>query len=301
MKMIWKIILAPILGAVIGYITNSLAIWMLFHPYEPHYLGKWKLPFTPGLIPAQKNRIAKSLGDAIGVQLLGADTLKAEALSEETLSRLRAGVSGWMETQTQEERSLREILSQRKSSERVAHYAQKARGMGSEFLLEKIRGANLGQTIAAQSMHDFRGSFQRGLLLGPLLDDTILASVERSIASVIDQKVDALGPDLIETQLGKLENELLDARLCDLTAPQAGQIPKLTERVVGLYRDFVEHDLESLLRAVQIDKIVERKIAAFEPEEIERTVNGIVKHELNAIVYLGALLGFFMGFISLLF
>ena len=300
MKMIWKIFLAPILGAVIGYITNSLAIWMLFHPYEAHYIGKWKLPFTPGLIPAQINRIAKSLGDAIGVQLLGADTLKEEALSEETLSRLRTGVSGWLEAQTQEERSLREILSERKSSERVAHYADRLRGMGGEFLLEKIHDANLGEAIAAQTMRDIRGNFQRGLL-GSLIDDTILSSIQRSIANVIDQKVEALSPDLIETQLGKLENELLDARLCDLTAPQIGQIPKLTDRAVSLYRDFVEHDLESLLRAVQIDKIVERKIAAFEPEEIERTVNGIVKHELNAIVYLGALLGFFMGFISLLF
>lgn len=298
--MIWKIILAPILGAVIGYITNSLAIAMLFHPYEAHYIGKWKLPFTPGLIPAQKNRIAKSLGDAIGVQLLGADTLKAEALSEETVSRLRDGVTGWLEKQTCEERSLRQILAERKSEARVAHYADKIRAATGDFILEKINDAHLGDAIAAQTMRDIRGGFQHGIL-GSFINDTVLASIQRSIANVIDQKVSALGPELIEGQLGKLENDLLDARLCDLTAPQKGNIPKLADRAVSLYRDFVERDLESLLRAVQIDKIVEKKIAAFEPEEIERTVNGIVKHELNAIVYLGALLGFFMGFISLLF
>ena len=298
--MIWKIILAPILGALIGYITNSLAIAMLFHPFEARYIGKWKIPLTPGLIPAQLNRIAASLGDAIGKELLGVDTLKAEALSEEAISRIRTGVSGWLETQTHEERSLRQIFSERISEARVGHYAGKLRGMSGDFLLEKIHGANLGNAIAAQTMRDIRGTFQRGLI-GAFLDETILASVERSIAGTIDQKVNALSPELIETQLGKLENEFLDARLCDLTAPQSDQIPKLTNRIVGLYRDFVEHDLESLVHAIQIDKIVERKIAAFQPEEIERTVNGIVKHELNAIVYLGALLGFFMGFISLLF
>lgn len=66
---------APLIGAVIGYITNDLAIRMLFHPYKAVYIGKFKLPFTPGIIPKEQQRIAKSLGNVISDMLLDEETL----------------------------------------------------------------------------------------------------------------------------------------------------------------------------------------------------------------------------------
>lgn len=49
--MMIKYILMPFLGGIIGYITNGIAIKMLFRPRKAVYLGHWKIPFTPGLIP----------------------------------------------------------------------------------------------------------------------------------------------------------------------------------------------------------------------------------------------------------
>ena len=49
-----EMIMAPLVGGVIGYITNNLAIKMLFRPRKAIYIGKWHIPFTPGLIPKQK-------------------------------------------------------------------------------------------------------------------------------------------------------------------------------------------------------------------------------------------------------
>ncbi|MCL6616572.1 MAG: DUF445 family protein, partial [Anoxybacillus ayderensis] len=37
-------------GALIGGMTNSLAIKMLFRPYRPMYIAGRRIPFTPGLI-----------------------------------------------------------------------------------------------------------------------------------------------------------------------------------------------------------------------------------------------------------
>ncbi len=47
-------IIGALIGAVIGYITNWLAIKMLFRPREAKYIFGMKLPFTPGLIPKEK-------------------------------------------------------------------------------------------------------------------------------------------------------------------------------------------------------------------------------------------------------
>ncbi len=52
---------------------------------------------------------------------------------------------------------------------------------------------------------------------------------------------------------------------------------------------------------MDIGGIVCQKIAAFDAKELENLIFGIMNRELKAIVYLGALLGFLMGFINILF
>ena len=75
-----RLIIPIIVGATIGYFTNWLAIKMLFRPHYEKKIFGIKLPFTPGLIPKEKDRIAKSIGETVGVYLLSPDTI-IDALS----------------------------------------------------------------------------------------------------------------------------------------------------------------------------------------------------------------------------
>lgn len=65
----YYIILPPIVGAIIGWFTNYVAIKMLFRPYEPvNVLGyKWQ-----GVIPKRRHDISKSMALAIEKELLSA-------------------------------------------------------------------------------------------------------------------------------------------------------------------------------------------------------------------------------------
>jgi uncharacterized membrane protein YheB (UPF0754 family) len=67
---LWTIIAPPVAGAIIGYFTNDIAIKMLFRPYKAIYIGERRLPFTPGLIPANQERLAKRISDTIMGALL---------------------------------------------------------------------------------------------------------------------------------------------------------------------------------------------------------------------------------------
>jgi len=67
---LWIYVAPPIAGAIIGYFTNDIAIKMLFRPYKPIYFGKRQLPFTPGLIPRNQERLAKRIADTIMGSLL---------------------------------------------------------------------------------------------------------------------------------------------------------------------------------------------------------------------------------------
>lgn len=65
-----SILLMIVIGAVIGGVTNSLAIKMLFRPYRAIYIAGWRLPFTPGLIPKRRGELAKQLGKTVMEHLL---------------------------------------------------------------------------------------------------------------------------------------------------------------------------------------------------------------------------------------
>ncbi len=67
---LWIYLTPPIVGGIIGYFTNDLAIKMLFRPYRAIYLGKRQLPFTPGLIPSNQGRLAQRVADTIMGSLL---------------------------------------------------------------------------------------------------------------------------------------------------------------------------------------------------------------------------------------
>lgn len=70
-----KRILTVLIAAAIGYVTNWLAILMLFRPYQEH---KWLFVWPQGLLPRNKANIARQVGHQVGHELLPADALIAE-------------------------------------------------------------------------------------------------------------------------------------------------------------------------------------------------------------------------------
>src|SRR5688572_24089512 len=59
-------------GAISGGLTNAVAIWMLFHPYELRGLGPFRIQ---GAIPKNKARLARTIGRTVGERLLPPEDL----------------------------------------------------------------------------------------------------------------------------------------------------------------------------------------------------------------------------------
>ncbi|UTE79016.1 MULTISPECIES: DUF445 family protein [unclassified Rossellomorea] len=72
-----------IVGALIGGVTNSLAIKMLFRPYRAYYIGKFKVPFTPGLIPKRRGELAEQLGKMVVDHLITPESLQKKVMNED--------------------------------------------------------------------------------------------------------------------------------------------------------------------------------------------------------------------------
>ncbi|MEH1805257.1 DUF445 domain-containing protein [Nostoc sp.] len=67
---LWLYVSPPVLGGIIGYFTNDIAIKMLFRPYRAIYIAGRRVPFTPGLIPRNQERLAKNISNTIMGSLL---------------------------------------------------------------------------------------------------------------------------------------------------------------------------------------------------------------------------------------
>ncbi|ERT06539.1 hypothetical protein M595_3500 [Lyngbya aestuarii BL J] len=91
----WILIAPPILGGIIGYFTNDLAIKMLFRPYRPIQVGGRTLPFTPGLIPRNQERLSKRVSDTIMSSLLTPEELQNLARRLLKLERIQATIN-WL-------------------------------------------------------------------------------------------------------------------------------------------------------------------------------------------------------------
>jgi uncharacterized membrane protein YheB (UPF0754 family) len=73
---LWLFAAPPVVGGIIGYFTNDIAIRMLFRPYRAYSLAGKRVPFTPGLIPRNQERLAKRISDTIMGSLLTPEELQ---------------------------------------------------------------------------------------------------------------------------------------------------------------------------------------------------------------------------------
>ncbi|HFJ9247877.1 DUF445 family protein [Bacillus anthracis] len=123
------------IGAIIGGFTNHLAIKMLFRPHRPIYIGKFQVPFTPGLIPKRRDELAVQLGKMVVEHLLTPEGIGKKLTNEE----FQKGLIHWAQVEVDKvimnEQSLRHMLGKWD----VAHVEKEATEKIEQVITEKIQ------------------------------------------------------------------------------------------------------------------------------------------------------------------
>ncbi len=86
-------LLPPLLGALIGYVTNYIAIRMLFRPLKAWRILGVRLPLTPGIIPAKRGELARKMGEMVGEHLLTAADVGRAFARQSVQNELRLAVT----------------------------------------------------------------------------------------------------------------------------------------------------------------------------------------------------------------
>ncbi len=300
--MILKILIPPVIGGVIGYITNDIAIKMLFHPRKAVYIGKWKLPFTPGLIPKEKDRIAKSLGNVISEQLLNNETMTNALASEEMLQKLRGGIESFIEKNKSNTSTVEAVLSKLVPDELLQSAMEGLKNSAVNLIYNKISSVDMSEKVSINVLEKLKEKLSMSKLgfFAAMINDDMMVGIAQNISEMLNQYIKENGESLIEeflgTELDKIKNEPIN----EIIIKYEEKLPKFIDFIVEEYRSLIERNLTGILKGIDLAKIVEEKISQFSMEQFEELIFSIMKKELKAIVYFGAVLGFVLGWIQVL-
>lgn len=278
----------PLVGALIGYLTNWLAVKMLFRPRKAIYIGKWHVPFTPGVIPRRKAALATALGRMVSEMLVRKEDLK-ESLCSESVSRTVAKTVLSLP-------SVREVGTQVVSEEKYEAGRDKVLDFLTDRILQGILAMDLGEIITKEATATVNTFTSSNPLLKMFVSDQLIATLTAPIAGKVTDFLNADGRVKLR--------EALAEQLAEYEGRPVAELMQDTERLEGLlksfYRTLVRRYADAVVDHVHLERIVEKKINAMDPRELEALLLMVMKKELNALVWLGVPLGFVMGLITTL-
>lgn len=297
-------ILTTLFGAIIGYITNWIAIKMLFRPHRTHYLFGRQLPFTPGIIPKEKGRIAASIGEAISQNLMNEEVLRHTLLSDDMLDKVGAAFDKGVDRLRHEDKSLHDWLTSLMSREEVENAEAQVKAEIAKTVTENLVSADLGQKIAHMAVVHAIEKMKNGLLglfhVEKLLGN-LRISAEELLARNIDEMLSANAAEMVSEMVDSSIDNLTSSSVSTLLANKDEQIASARNTVLNMYRQTVEHHLPAMLASLNIKRIIEDRINSMDVMEMERLIFEVMDKELTAIIRLGILLGFIMGCLNCLF
>lgn len=279
-------IAGPLVGAVIGYFTNFLAVKMLFRPRQEVKVFGHTLPFTPGIIPKNKPRLAHAIGQAVANVLLTKEDftgLITDSALEQASTALVTG-SGLFSQGTLEDLAHRAGIEQ-VETERL-----------EEFLTEKVwqsaQSMDLGDLVSRKAQEIVQSKPM--LMLLPL--DSILSAIKTKVNEYVSSED-------CRTQIGNVLHEKVQEVLHAPTAQTLEQLG-LTETAAESYlalilRRIVDTNLEPLLARLDLAAMVEAKINDMDVAIFEDLIMSVMKNELNAIVNLGFFIGLIIGTVNI--
>lgn len=299
----FKFFIGPIVGAIIGYITNGIAIKMLFRPLKPIYLFGKRLPFTPGIIPKEKSRIAKSIGQVIADKLINEETLTKTLRSEEIYAHIYSKIDREIDKYESCDQTIQDFLEQYISKEALEKQKHAILDSAVNKLNKQIVDLNLGKIVTEKLVDQLKDGLDKSLFgaFAFLIKDKRIDDMAIKLEPVINEMVaNEVGP-LIKPLIEKQGQELFDKPVSDLIKKAKENDFKINEIVIKVYEKLVVGNMPRILEVLNVSSIASEKLASYDTLEFENIILSIVKKELNAIIWLGALLGLIMGFIMNLF
>lgn len=247
------------ISGLIGYFTNWLAITMLFKPAEKRPL------LGQGLIPAQKDRIAYRLAQAVSDDLINPEIIKQKISESNAISRYREESTKYIKGII-DDPGFRNDLKQWVIiylDEMIAD--PEIRGALAERILIQIEEAVEDKSFEKVALKAY--SYVKGQEMQFIIEEALIQI-----------------PTSVESGLNKMDN-LLD------------QLPGKIEEHSNAIENIVTSLLYKLINQLDVHKLVEENLRSYDEQHISDILRSATNEQLRYIQYLGAVLGLVGGFL----
>lgn len=298
-----KYLAFPVVGAVIGYITNDIAIRMLFRPHQAKYFMGIHIPFTPGIIPKEKSRIASAIGKAVSENLMNREVLEKSLLSDDMLIKISDAIDELVTTQSANNETIEEFARHYLPQEDIDAMRENATDGIVKMITAKLQDSKLGESIARMATQhvmektrkSVAGRFGADMLLQP-----IAQLVEGILAKHINEILHNNSRQMVENLVAEESTKLTGMTMRSLMTGHDEQVKQAKNGILNAYRVIITEHLPRILQDIDISTIIEQRINDMDMDEAEAIILDVMKKELRAIVWLGALLGSIMGTLNML-
>lgn len=246
-------------SGLIGFLTNWLAITMLFKPAEKRPI------FGHGLIPAQKNRIAYRLAQAVSEDLINPEIIKKKITESNIIGRYRELSTRYIKNIIDDPNFRRDI------KQWVVQYVD-------EMIADPEIRAALAKRILTQieeALHN--KSFEKIAL------KTYTFVKGQEMQAIIEEALVQI-PTSVESGLDKLD-DLLD------------QLPRKIDENSDAIENIITTLLYKLINQLNVHALVEENLRSYDEQHISNIIRSATNEQLRYIQYLGAVLGFIGGFV----
>ncbi len=300
----------PVIGAFIGYLTNKVAIKMLFRPLTARHIFGVRIPMTPGVIPSKRGDLAINIGEMVGSHLLTSKEI-SKALEKKSFQKtLYDLIESRGESLLQKDFGpVSEIVPEKYQSyyqvavHAIADQSQKAiHSFIDSESFTKILGDSIDEqfdrllTIDLQTFlpgadretaYRFLEKSLGRMLASPAMEEWVESFVQQKVYAALQQKKSL--SDILPESLQELIVLSIERQTPLLLTKLAGIIsePEIRDRIVAGVREGVDSfvagmgPMASLASGFLTPKVVEGKVREYLEEKEEDIVSWLQNDEVQ--------------------
>ena len=247
------------ISGLIGFLTNWLAITMLFRPAQRRPI------FGQGLVPAQKDRIAFRLAAAVSEDLINPDIIKQKIQESNAISKYRAQATEY----------IREVIDD-------PEFRADLKSLAVNYVDEMVAQPEVRANIAESIIHQIENNIEENSFEKVALKAYSFIKGQE-MQTLVEDALTKL-PGGVEKGLDKLDN-FLDT------------LPDKIEANSSTIENIVTSLLYKLINQLDVHSLVEDNLREYDEQRLEKLIKNASNDQLQYIQYLGAVLGTLGGFI----
>jgi len=304
----------PLAGAIIGFVTNVIAIRMLFRPLKEIRVFGIRLPFTPGILPRQRKKLAVSIGSMVERELLTPEILRGRLARDDVREKIRQAISLFTENILEKTPKDLSAGSEKFLTEKAPSALEKIYPVLSSAVMDFLNRGDIrmeleskGRIIISSIMMQFN-SLQRFFISAGQYDQTLREKMPNIIAELVGGVERLLKQDNVKKSIISGASSHLSKMIGSdsktvkaLLEINAEEKIKLDDYLAEKLTSAVDGKIEYILSSIDIKTLVSDRIDSLDMIRVERIILDVMSNQLKYVELFGGVLGFMLGLFQAVF